>query len=134
MFGISMWEILLILVVALIILGPRQLAEAAQVMGKLYREIQRMTWDLRNSIDLETLSSSKQDQYQHQTKPETTETTDKVKEMLPGEKSGPDFYADLLESAKEEDEQKKEAQPESKEVNLGGSSPEKKEFKEGNKP
>ena len=33
-----MWEVVLILVIALIFLGPRQLAETAKVAGKMYRE------------------------------------------------------------------------------------------------
>ena len=48
-----MWEIVLILVVALIFLGPRQLTETARVLGKLYREIQKMAFDVRNSIDFD---------------------------------------------------------------------------------
>ena len=48
-----MWEIVLILAVALIMLGPKQLTETARVMGKLYREIQKMAFDVRNSIDFD---------------------------------------------------------------------------------
>ena len=37
-----MWEVVAILVVALIFLGPKQLAETARVVGKMYRELQKM--------------------------------------------------------------------------------------------
>lgn len=102
MFGISMWELALILVVALIVLGPRQLTETAKVVGKLYRELQRMTSDLRSNIDLDLSSSSSSynpppPQYQPPM-PDSLEPG--------GKKTGPDFYADLLE--KSEEEEKKE--------------------------
>lgn len=102
MFGISMWELALILVVALIVLGPRQLTETAKVVGKLYRELQRMTSDLRSNIDLDLSSSSSSQnprppQYQPPM-PDSLEPAEK--------KTGPDFYADLLE--KSEEEEKKE--------------------------
>lgn len=101
MFGISMWEIVLILVVALILLGPEQLTETARVLGKMYREIQKMAFDVRNSIDFESPEPPPSD-----SKPE--KETEKVvddKALLPppGEKTGPDFYAELLESSKEEE-------------------------------
>lgn len=104
MFGISMWEVVLILVVALIVLGPKQLTETARVLGKLYREIQKMASDVRNSVDLDALTST--DHYPEPSagKPESAESPKKDQTILAplGEKSGPDFYADLLESSKEE--------------------------------
>ncbi len=98
-----MWEIVLILVVALILLGPKQLTETARVLGKMYREIQKMAFDIRNSIDFDSEPFSPPS---HDVKPEK-ETEGKIvddKALLPppGEKAGPDFYAELLESAKEE--------------------------------
>jgi Sec-independent protein translocase protein TatA len=99
-----MWEIVLILVVALILLGPKQLTETARVLGKLYREIQKLAFDVRNSIDfdLEEPATPSSD-----FKPEK-ETDQKVvddKALLPPpeEKTGPDFYAELLESSKVEE-------------------------------
>ena len=97
-----MWEIVLILVVALILLGPKQLTETARVLGKVYREIQKMAFDVRNSIDFDLEPPPPSD-----SKPEK-ETDHKAvddKALLPppGEKTGPDFYAELLESSKEEE-------------------------------
>ncbi len=101
-----MWEIVLILVVALIFLGPRQLTETARVLGKLYREIQKMAYDVRNSIDFDLDSPPEpKDHFKKETAPNVTDD----KALLPplGEKTGPDFYADLLESSKEEDKSDK---------------------------
>lgn len=120
MFGISMWELGLILLVALILLGPRQLTETAKVMGKLYRDIQRLTSDLRNSVDLDSLTNPT---YPKESSPQKTDESserykDKEISPVPGEKSGPDFYADLLESSRTEDEKKEDAasSPESPET------------------
>jgi Sec-independent protein translocase protein TatA len=105
-FGISMWEVVLILVVALIFLGPSQLAETARVVGKMYRELQKMMWDIRNSVDLDSLTSSNSHQYEpprknHEAAQRIVGQGDLV--PPPGEKTGPDFYAELLEKATEED-------------------------------
>jgi Sec-independent protein translocase protein TatA len=104
-----MWEVVLILVVALIVLGPKQLTETARVLGKLYREIQKMASDVRNSVDLNALTSTDHYPEPSSGKPEPTASpkTDQTILTPPGEKSGPDFYADLLESSKEEEKPEK---------------------------
>lgn len=103
-----MWELGLILLVALILLGPRQLTETAKVMGRLYREIQRMTSDLRNSVDLDSLTTPTYSQSGEQKKATEADSRYKDQEIVPlaGEKSGPDFYAELLESSETDDEKK----------------------------
>jgi sec-independent protein translocase protein TatB len=103
-FGISMWEIVLILVVALIFLGPRQLTETARVLGKVYREIQKMAFDVRNSIDFDLEAPlPPSDTHKSEKEPDHKVTEDKTLLPQPGEKTGPDFYAELLESSKEEE-------------------------------
>ncbi|MFH1113282.1 MAG: twin-arginine translocase TatA/TatE family subunit [Pseudomonadota bacterium] len=111
MFGISMWELGLILLVALILLGPRQLTETARVLGRLYREVTRMTNDLRNSIDLDSPTSGMSSSPHVDVRPshgETAAQSGNGTDMLipSGERSGPDFYADLLEKSKEDDEER----------------------------
>ncbi|MGO9570587.1 MAG: twin-arginine translocase TatA/TatE family subunit [Desulfomonilaceae bacterium] len=106
MFGISMWEVVLILVIALIFLGPRQLAETARVFGKMYRELQKMMWDIRNSVDLDSLTSM--DSHHHEPPRKNDEAAQSMVvhgDLVPppGEKTGPDFYAELMEKATEED-------------------------------
>jgi sec-independent protein translocase protein TatB len=100
-----MWEIVLILVVALILLGPKQLTETARVLGKLYREIQKLAFDVRNSIDFdleEPVARSSDSKPEKETDGKAVD--DKALLPPPGEKTGPDFYAELLESSREEEE------------------------------
>lgn len=100
-----MWEMGLIILVGLIFLGPRQLTETARVVGKLFREIQRMAVDVKDSIDLDA-PPSKSRNYEPSKPaqdPGMTPAIDKESLKLTGEKSGPDFYAELLENSVEED-------------------------------
>jgi sec-independent protein translocase protein TatB len=53
MFGMSMPEILLILAVALIVIGPKKLPDLARSLGKGFREFKSATRELKESIDLD---------------------------------------------------------------------------------
>jgi sec-independent protein translocase protein TatB len=53
MFGIGMQELLLILVVALIILGPKKLPEVAKSLGKALNEFKRATNDIKESLEVD---------------------------------------------------------------------------------
>lgn len=53
MFGIGMTEVLLILAVALVILGPKKLPELAKTLGKAFGEFKRSVNDLKSSIDID---------------------------------------------------------------------------------
>lgn len=97
-----MWEVVLILVVALIVLGPRQLTEVARTLGKMYREVQKLAADVRNTVDLDALTrpdDHPEPSRQNYEPPPPPKSQDLI--PPPGERSGPDFYADLLESSKE---------------------------------
>ncbi len=54
MFGIGMPELLLILAVALIVIGPKKLPDLAKSMGKALGEFKRATNDLKETIEQET--------------------------------------------------------------------------------
>ena len=54
MFGIGMPELLVILGLALIILGPKKLPEIARGLGKAMREFRRATDDMREQFEEET--------------------------------------------------------------------------------
>jgi len=53
MFGMGMPEILLILAVALIVIGPKKLPGLAKSLGRAMGEFKNATRDLKRSIDLE---------------------------------------------------------------------------------
>lgn len=53
MFGMGMPEILLILAIALIVIGPKKLPDIAKALGKAMGEFKRATSELKDSISLE---------------------------------------------------------------------------------
>lgn len=54
MFGLGMPEILLILAIALIVIGPKKLPELAKTLGRAMGEFKRSAQDFKRSIDMET--------------------------------------------------------------------------------
>jgi sec-independent protein translocase protein TatB len=53
MFGLSFGEIVIIAVLALVLLGPDRLPDAAKTLGKAMRELKRATDDLKDQIETE---------------------------------------------------------------------------------
>ena len=51
MFGMGMSEMLIILVVALLVVGPDKLPTAARAIGKGIRDLRRHTLDLQDTIE-----------------------------------------------------------------------------------
>jgi len=51
MFGLGMWEIVVILIVALIVLGPRRLPEIARNLGGALQQFRRAMNDLKAGIE-----------------------------------------------------------------------------------
>lgn len=54
MFGLGMPEILLILAIALIVIGPKKLPDLAKTLGRAMGEFKRSAQDLKDSIDVES--------------------------------------------------------------------------------
>lgn len=52
MFGIGGQELIVILVIALIVLGPKKLPDLAKSLGRAMGEFQRAATDLKREIDL----------------------------------------------------------------------------------
>jgi Tat protein translocase TatB subunit len=81
MFGIGMPELLLILALALIVLGPKKLPELARALGKGMAELRRATEDLKDEFrrvesEIENSSSEvtrKDDPYLSETQLESTQ-------------------------------------------------------------
>lgn len=51
MMGISWMELMVIVVVALIVIGPKDLPAGLRTMGRSFRAIQRMSREFRSQID-----------------------------------------------------------------------------------
>jgi sec-independent protein translocase protein TatA len=58
-FGLSFWEIAIILAIALIILGPKKLPEIARSMGKGLKEFRKATEDFKSTMDAELHADDK---------------------------------------------------------------------------
>ena len=61
MFGIGMSELLLILALALIVIGPKRLPDIARALGKGLAEFKRATEDLKNTINEEAHTTETRD-------------------------------------------------------------------------
>jgi Tat protein translocase TatB subunit len=62
MFGMGTQEILIVLVVALIFIGPKRLPEIAKALGKGFGELRRAANDLKGQIDLETMMEDREEE------------------------------------------------------------------------
>ena len=49
-------EIIVILIIALLVIGPRKLPDVAKSLGKAFREFKNATEDLKQNFDLDTLT------------------------------------------------------------------------------
>ncbi len=54
MFGIGMPEMLLILAIALIVIGPKKLPDLAKSLGRALGEFKRATSDLKETLEIDT--------------------------------------------------------------------------------
>lgn len=53
MFGLGGGEIVLILLIAIIVLGPREIPRVAAQLGKLYRQLKFAADDLKSTVEKE---------------------------------------------------------------------------------
>lgn len=55
--GIGSLELVIIMVVAFIFLGPERMIDAARLLGRLSREVRKMTADIRGMVDIDELTN-----------------------------------------------------------------------------
>lgn len=80
MFGIGSTELLVILVVALIVLGPRNLPKIANTLGRAMGQFQRASRDFQRSINTEIAFEEEQkkaEQKKAEAAAETAKTSEK---------------------------------------------------------
>jgi Tat protein translocase TatB subunit len=53
MFGIGMPELILIMVIALIVIGPKKLPDIARALGRGMAEFRKATQEIKDSLDLD---------------------------------------------------------------------------------
>ncbi len=97
MFGVGFQEVLVILVIVLVIFGPRKLPELARMIGKGLAEFRRATYDLKSAMDLDELtdistipgknSGPKQIETSDPAREHVDDKAETVEEALRGEKN-----------------------------------------------
>ena len=61
MFGIGTSELIIILIIALLILGPKEIPKVARTLGRGMRELQRAKDDIKKNIEFEVDNIDTQD-------------------------------------------------------------------------
>jgi sec-independent protein translocase protein TatB len=62
MFGLGFSEIVVILVVALLVLGPKKLPDIARQLGKVVRDLRHAAADFQTTLEQETRPLSEEEQ------------------------------------------------------------------------
>jgi sec-independent protein translocase protein TatB len=94
MFGIGMSEMLVILVIGLVVLGPKQLPEVARTLGKMFAQFKRTTNDLKEQVDREVRQFTEME--------EVKEFKRSMEEELTSMKSGAEDFVSQQVAAGEE--------------------------------
>ena len=79
MFGIGTSEILIVLLIALIVLGPKEIPKVARTMGRIMNNLQKAKEDLRHAIDVEIEQNQDGDKAQNSKNADRSEINNRTK-------------------------------------------------------
>ena len=74
MFGIGSTELLVILLVALIVLGPRSLAKVSRSLGKAMGEFRRVSTDFQRTLNAESAEADRREKEEEERRKATADT------------------------------------------------------------
>jgi len=94
MFSLGTTEILVILVVALLVIGPSKLPDVARTLGKGMAEFRRMSSDVKKSVDLETKLSDMERREREEAKEGAIGAGDEERDGASGGEAAPSTEAE----------------------------------------
>jgi len=93
MFGIGMPELILILAIALVVIGPKKLPDLAKSLGRAMREFKRATSEFKESMEIDTELNELKD-----AKKTFDDLSDEVKESIDSAKGFDSFNDNVKET------------------------------------